>query len=103
MIDPHIVKWMVNGIWIVWAIVWIVMAFGTKRSTYRQSWFSRWAYLGASAGFCVFWMYCIRWRLQLYPYSITSQMVGVILFAAGIGLAIWSRFILGSNWSGIIT
>jgi protein-S-isoprenylcysteine O-methyltransferase Ste14 len=37
----------------------------------------------------------------LLANALTTQIVGIILSGAGIAFAIWARFVLGKNWSGI--
>jgi protein-S-isoprenylcysteine O-methyltransferase Ste14 len=103
MIDRQIVSWIIDGMWIVWAIVWIVMAFGNKRSAYKQSWISRFGYLLVAVGFSFLLAYFFNWRYRLYPFTIATQIAGIAICGAGIALAIWSRLILGPNWSAIIT
>jgi protein-S-isoprenylcysteine O-methyltransferase Ste14 len=103
MLDRQIVAWMIDGMWIIWAAVWTAMAFGNKQSIYRQSQSSRLAYLLATVGFCLFLAYGLDWRPRLFPSTITTQIAGIVLCSAGIGVTIWSRLILGTNWSAIVT
>jgi len=42
-------------------------------------------------------------HIVLVPVSIVTQLVGIVLCATGIAIAIWARRVLGTNWSGIIT
>jgi protein-S-isoprenylcysteine O-methyltransferase Ste14 len=102
MLDRVVVGWIIDGLWIVWAGVWILMAFGNKRSVYRQSWMSRFAYLLLAVGFYLYLKFWFHWHVNLFSESAPTQVAGIALCAAGIALAIWSRFILGSNWSGIV-
>ncbi|MGD0462692.1 MAG: isoprenylcysteine carboxylmethyltransferase family protein [Tepidisphaeraceae bacterium] len=103
MLDRGIVAWAIDAMWIVWGVVWLAKAFGNKRNAFSQSWLSRFGYLLASIGLGLALAYGSRWRTRLFPETMATQIAGMVLCAAGIGVAIWSRFILGSNWSGIIT
>lgn len=37
------------------------------------------------------------------PYSPVVEWAGVLLTAAGVGMAFWARWHLGANWSGAVT
>ncbi|HEY5254881.1 MAG TPA: isoprenylcysteine carboxylmethyltransferase family protein, partial [Acidobacteriaceae bacterium] len=40
---------------------------------------------------------------HLYPNLLGVQYVGVLLLLLGLLFAVWARFVLGRNWSGIVT
>ncbi|HEY1923498.1 MAG TPA: isoprenylcysteine carboxylmethyltransferase family protein [Tepidisphaeraceae bacterium] len=103
MLEPRVVRWIIYGLWIIWCVVWTIKAFGNKRNAYSQSWFSRFAYILAIVAFSFVLKYGFSWRLRLYPYTIVTQIAGIVFCAAGVGVSIWARAILGSNWSGIVT
>jgi protein-S-isoprenylcysteine O-methyltransferase Ste14 len=42
----------------------------------------------------------LAWRF--IPRSTLIEIIGVIVAGLGIGFAIWSRFVLGSNWSSAV-
>jgi protein-S-isoprenylcysteine O-methyltransferase Ste14 len=93
--------------WIVFAVVWFVAAFSTKRTTQRQSWASRW--LDVAEGWLA-WLFLFARRVQFAPLAWRFvpradpiAWAGVALTVVGIGLAIVARFFLGSNWSAIVT
>lgn len=94
-------------IWLVFVVVWIVMALGTKTTQQRESISSRLSYtvFVVVAFYLVFgkeitapWL-----RTRLFQPTPITNWLGVALTAAGIGFAIWARLYLGSNWSGTVT
>ncbi len=94
-------------IWIVFVVVWLVMAFGTKTTEQRESVSSRLSYtvLVMVAFYLVFGKEIIQpWlRIRLFQPGTITNWLGVALTAAGIGFAIWARLYLGGNWSGAVT
>jgi len=102
-LDRNTVAITVALLWLIWAVYWTVNAFGNKRSVYKQSLKSRLLYLAAAI--VVFTM--IRnsgtSRIPIFRETISTQIAGLAICAAGIALAIHARRILGSNWSGLIT
>lgn len=102
-LDRNTVAITVALLWLIWAAYWTVNAFGNKRSVYKQSLKSRLLYLAAAI--VVFTM--IRnsgtSRIPIFRETISTQITGLAMCAAGIALAIHARRILGSNWSGLIT
>ncbi len=100
--------WAICGyIWIVFVVVWIVMAFGTKTTEQRESVSSRLSYtvLVIVAFYLVFGKEITQqWlRIRLFQPGPITDWLGVALTAAGIGFAIWARLYLGGNWSGAVT
>jgi protein-S-isoprenylcysteine O-methyltransferase Ste14 len=93
----------IQGLWLILCVYWFVLAFHNKKTVYRQSWLAR---LGYILPLTVGWAIDVRWRLGrdfLFQTSLATQLIGIVLCAAGIGFAIWARTILGGNWSGIAT
>jgi protein-S-isoprenylcysteine O-methyltransferase Ste14 len=100
--------WAICGyIWIVFLLVWLVMAFGTKTTQQRESVSSRLSYtmLVVVAFYLVFGREVTQpWlHVRLFQPSPITNWLGVALTAAGIGFAIWARLYLGANWSGAVT
>jgi len=93
--------------WIVFLVVWIVMALGTKTTQQRESVSSRLSYtvFVAASFYLVFGRNtAVPWlRIPLFQPSALSDWLGVALTAAGIGFAVWARLYLGGNWSGAVT
>src|ERR1700748_2170042 len=83
----------VFSVWAVFWICWLVAAAGAKRSV-RSAGF-RWA------GLLVLVVFGLLHLLKPATLAVSSpvlQVVGLILFAAGLGLAVWARIYLGRNW-----
>ncbi len=103
MIPFAAVKW---G-WIVFIVFWVLAAFVQKRNARRQTMGSRimqlavillvlapFALGGGRAG--------LLYR-HLYPNLLVVEYLGVFLMLLGFGFAVWARFALGRNWSGMVT
>lgn len=102
---PHFVfaAHCIQGLWLAWALLWTVFSFGNKRSVYRQPLWQRLAYLllGVVAAIPIYFIPALQlWMLPGWP---ALEIGGVLLCAAGLGFAVWARFHLGRNWSGIVT
>jgi protein-S-isoprenylcysteine O-methyltransferase Ste14 len=105
--QPHsLVRIIITGCWVVFVATWAVAAVSTKRTVYRETQAQRLRYwvLLVIAFFLLFYG-----RL---PYPLNSRVVpnvAPVIWAAGvlsvIGLAValWARFTLGRNWSGVVT
>lgn len=99
----HYARWL----WMVLAGVWLVMAFAIKRVKRRESIAERLQYTALLFG--GFWLLFgqtgyVEWlHFRLLPNVPAVWWSGLILTVIGIGLAIWARFSLGSNWSGTVT
>ncbi|MCL5005518.1 MAG: isoprenylcysteine carboxylmethyltransferase family protein [Acidobacteria bacterium] len=95
----------VLSLWLVFVVVWVAGAFATKPTARRQSRGSRLRHraLGLLAVAVMFTKY-FQWLARpFYPASSVVAYTGLVLTAAGIGFAVWARFSLGENWSGIVT
>src|SRR6185437_7787826 len=77
--------------------------FGNKRSTFKQSRSSRLLYLVITAGFVYAIVNIRQLHVVLVRPTVATQLSGIALCAIGIGIAIWARRVLGTNWSGIVT
>jgi len=105
---PFIVKW-ISTIWLVFAIVWMVAAFASKRSVQRQTHGSR--ALHAILMFTGMLLIFNFWNLlthgllvtRLVPETPFWVLFGAVLAVAGILICFWARVILGTNWSGTVT
>jgi len=95
-----------TGLWGLYAVVWTVAAFGSKRAVRRQSAKSTILHsLLVTLGFLLIFQ---PWRLgrlnvRFVPDTPTTAICGLAIAAAGIGLAFWARFTLGGNWSSTVT
>lgn len=97
----------INALWILFGLYWIVSAFKLKKTKKRESWSQRFRYVlplvvafyllsqpGAHYG----WL-----GARAVPASDASAWIGVVLTAAGVAIAFWARWHLGTNWSGVVT
>lgn len=83
----------VFGVWAVFWIFWLIAATGAKRSV-RSSRLRR-------PGLVVLVAFVLLRLFNTGTLAVSSpivQVVGLILFASGLGLAVWARFYLGRNW-----
>jgi protein-S-isoprenylcysteine O-methyltransferase Ste14 len=79
-------------VWGVFWVYWLISAFTAKQGTGTRR----------PAGLFFFLPVLLVLRLfrtdGLVIHSPILQVVGVILFAAGLGLAVWARIYIGRNW-----
>ena len=97
----------VSGCWLVFVAIWLLAAISTKRTVYRESRTQRlryWVLLVTA----YFLLICGRqlpypMNLHIIPHAAPIAWSAAILCIAGLLLALWARFILGRNWSGLVT
>lgn len=103
MIPYAAVKWL----WIVFAVFWLLAAFVQKRNARRQTMGSRLIQLSIIALVVVPFFVEGRSAGLLYRHLYSNvrlvQYLGVLLLLLGLGFAVWARFVLGRNWSGMVT
>jgi protein-S-isoprenylcysteine O-methyltransferase Ste14 len=104
---PLQVKNIILGLWLALAAIWLIGAFTTKPSVRRESTRSRLRVtaLGALAVVIGFTKYFeFGWLARPFvPATRTVAYAGLALVFAGISFAVWARFYLGGNWSGVVT
>jgi protein-S-isoprenylcysteine O-methyltransferase Ste14 len=79
--------------WAVFWIYWLIAAAGAKQSV-RTSRFR-------PPGLILFAVFVLLRVFRTGTLAVSSpivQVVGLILFASGLGLAVWARIYLGRNW-----
>ena len=94
---------LIRAIWLILLIVWLVLAFRTKRTIRRQrgSFPTIVIVLLAVAVIervSAHDLYTRLWRPSLFPAGLC-----VFLTLFGAAFAIWARFTIGANWSGVVT
>jgi protein-S-isoprenylcysteine O-methyltransferase Ste14 len=80
--------------WGVFWVYWLIAATAAKASTRNRR--SR-----PAAGVIIIVFVALRvlrGRDTLMIHSVPVQVVGVVLFVAGLALAVWARIYLGRNW-----
>lgn len=94
--------------WVVFALYWLVSAFNRKATKKRETYWQRLVYtLPLLIGFWFLFRPQTRdiavLGARFVPVSAAAQWAGVALTVAGVGIAIWARWHLGTNWSGVVT
>ncbi len=87
--------------WIVFALVWLINAFSAKRNV-SNSW-RRNSWLRIIIALCVYFLFREQLQRLILAGHISSTnlflgAIGALLTALGIGIAIWARLYLGTNW-----
>ncbi|MFY9708761.1 MAG: isoprenylcysteine carboxylmethyltransferase family protein [Candidatus Cybelea sp.] len=100
-----IYDWCILGLWLLFLAVWIISSLGAKKSLRSRAW-SR----GIVVRLIVLLLVLVTFRLPGVSHGFRHATIflanrnqylgiaGVALCALGIGLAIYARFYLGSNW-----
>ncbi len=96
---------LIAAFWLILILVWAVSAFGAKRSTGGRAWYRE---IGLRIGVLALILLALRVpavrhalrKVRAYAVntSLLLGMVGVVLCALGVGLAVWARVSLGRNW-----
>jgi protein-S-isoprenylcysteine O-methyltransferase Ste14 len=100
-----------SGLWIAWAVIWIIYAANTKTTERRESLGARLAYVLPLivGGVLIGWRYLpagLSWGAfgeRLWPRSLAQYWSGLAIVVAGLAFAVWARARLGRNWSGAVT
>jgi protein-S-isoprenylcysteine O-methyltransferase Ste14 len=89
----HALKLAIGCAWLVFWIYWIASASGSKESV-ESGWRTR------LTGVSVVGVFVIAGVLRgsAGVHSLILAMIGALLFACGIALAVWARLHLGRNW-----
>lgn len=92
----HVVATIILVGWVVFWIYWLVAAVGVKQGH------SRWGgFMGIRIALLLIVLLLIRARI-FKGQTITSdpwlQGIGLAVFLAGLGLAVWARLYIGRNW-----
>jgi protein-S-isoprenylcysteine O-methyltransferase Ste14 len=92
-------------LWNVLLIVWLVLWFGRKPSKRLETPWERLQHVvPVLAAFLL--LFEGNWRIlsaRVLPDAQWVLLVGVLLTFVGVGISIWARLSLGSNWSGMVT
>ena len=90
----HPLKLAVGYAWLVFWIYWLASASASKESV-RSGWRTR---LTGVSAVGVFLIAVVLRGGSLAVHSLTLEVIGALLFACGIALAVWARLHLGRNW-----
>jgi protein-S-isoprenylcysteine O-methyltransferase Ste14 len=93
--------------WLAWLAWWILAAFSTKPTRWRESAGSRALHV-VPLLVCAMLLAAPRslppmLTARIVPAGRTLPFLGALAVAAGLGLAVWARWHLGRNWSGTVT
>lgn len=92
----HIIAAIIAGIWIAFWIYWLAVAAGVKPGRSRLGRFA-----GSRIVVVVIVLILLRARVitgRMIERNPVAEGIGLALFLAGLGLAIWARRYLGRNW-----
>lgn len=97
----------IDALWLLFGVYWLVSALKRKKTKQRETVLQRVGYTLPLA--LVFYLLYQRqphygWLdNRFFPPGPFGEWFGVLLTAAGIGVAFWARWHLGTNWSGVVT
>ena len=106
--DPLFYGHFIFWIWGAWALIWLISAFGTKKTARREPFGPRLVYiLIGVVGAVLIASDRLPWsppmNLRLWPRSAPGYWIGLAVLLAGVAFAVWARVHLGRNWSGTVT
>ena len=97
----------IDALWLLFGAYWLVSALKRKKTKQRESVLQRFGYtVPLALGFYLLYQSqpLYRWLdNRFFPAGPLGEWLGVLLTAAGIGVAFWARWHLGTNWSGVVT
>ena len=97
----------IHALWILFGVYWLVSAFKRKRTKQRENWGQRLRYtLPLLVTFYLLSRPAAHYGwlgVRFVPASDAVGWAGVVLTAAGVAIAFWARWHLGTNWSGVVT
>jgi protein-S-isoprenylcysteine O-methyltransferase Ste14 len=93
--------------WLIWAVIWFAAARRVKKTARQEEPLSR------LSNTLPLWVAAFLLAVpQIWPRFLTTRLlpeslsifgIGAAMLAVGLGFAIWARYHLGRNWSGVIT
>jgi len=97
----------IDWAWVVLGIIWLGASFTAKRNIRKQPLTAR--VLHVCVLFVAFALIFSRWLAigllawRPLPPSAVTGYAGLVVAFAGMLFALWARFLLGRNWSGVVT
>jgi protein-S-isoprenylcysteine O-methyltransferase Ste14 len=90
--------------WLVFVVFWLLAALNVKRTTERWSPATGFGYFVVSVLiFNLLVRTQVLGRTLLIPHGPVPSWLAIVAAAAGLGITLWARVVLGRNWSGSIT
>jgi protein-S-isoprenylcysteine O-methyltransferase Ste14 len=98
---------LIPALWLIWVVGWMVAAFDVKRTRWRESRATA-VYNRAPVVLGLLMLLFPHWlpevvTRRLVPSGPELPALGTLLVLLGLLLAVWARWHLGRNWSGIVT
>jgi protein-S-isoprenylcysteine O-methyltransferase Ste14 len=97
----------INALWFLFGLYWLISAFKLKKTKQRETWQQRLRYvLPLLVAFYLLSRPAAHYGwlgVRFVPASDAVGWIGVLLTAAGVSIAFWARWHLGTNWSGVVT
>jgi len=96
-----------SWLWALLLAVWVLLWFGMKKAKKLESPLQRVQHvIPVTLGFWLMFGNFADWgwlKTRLLPSVPAFWMTGLLVTVLGIGIAIYARLSLGSNWSGMVT
>ena len=92
--------------WMIFVVFWVVAAFSTKKTAYRQPVAERGisgALLIAGAATLLLAQRGYPLNPSIVPHTYFTAAVATLVTMSGLAFAPWARIVLGRNWSGRVT
>ncbi|HEX9407211.1 MAG TPA: isoprenylcysteine carboxylmethyltransferase family protein [Thermoanaerobaculia bacterium] len=92
--------------WMIFVVFWVVAAFSTKKTAYRQPVAERGisgALLIAGAATLLLAQRGYPLNPSIVPHTHFTAAVATLVTMSGLAFAPWARIVLGRNWSGRVT
>jgi protein-S-isoprenylcysteine O-methyltransferase Ste14 len=97
----------VGGCWIAFGLVWLIAAFTTKRTVYRQSLAQRLTWQAMVIAGAIAFFNAPREPYPLDAFFVrqtaATALISAVLCILGTAFSIWARAVIGKNWSGRVT
>lgn len=97
----------IDALWLLFGAYWLISARKRKKTKQRETVLQRLGY-ALPLGLGLYFLYQQQPRYgwlgdRFLPVGPVGEWLGVAVTAAGIAVAFWARWHLGTNWSGAVT
>jgi|SRR4051794_22450361 protein-S-isoprenylcysteine O-methyltransferase Ste14 len=97
----------ISACWVVFITIWLLAALSTKRAIYRETRAQRLRYWIPFVIACFLLFYGRKFpyplNVGIVPRATPIACAAAFLCITGLVFALWARFSLGRNWSGMVT